>query len=69
MTTRTERLRQFGQAQRRAMLQAIIGHSDQSQLRERAATLARHGNTDQQIARELGQSVETVRRWLSPRTA
>lgn len=62
---RTERIRQFGQAQREAMLRAILGHSDQNQLRERAATLARHGNTDQQIAHELGQSTEQIRRWLS----
>jgi hypothetical protein len=27
--------------------------------------LARHGNTDQQIAHELDQSTEQIRRWLS----
>ena len=68
MTARTERIRQFAQAQRQAILRAIIGRSDQSQLREKAATLARHGNSDQQIAHELGQPVDQVRRWISQRS-
>jgi orotate phosphoribosyltransferase-like protein len=37
----------------------------QQQLRERAASLARHGNSDQQIAMELDLSVDLVRQWMS----
>jgi DNA-binding NarL/FixJ family response regulator len=68
MTTRTERRAQFAQAQTQAILKAITGKMDPQQLRDRAATLARHGNSDQQIAHELDQSVETIRRWLSEGT-
>lgn len=63
MTTRTERRRQFAHQQAQAILKAITG--DQVQMRERAASLARHGNSDQQIAVELGVSTDDVRRWLS----
>jgi len=65
VTSRTERRRQF-ELQRDALLKAIGFSAGEQQLRDRARTLARHGNTDQQIALELGQRVETVRRWLSP---
>ncbi len=69
MTARTERMRLFGQAQKQAILKTITGKSDQQQLRERAATLAQHGHSDQQIACELGVSTEIVRRWHGERTA
>lgn len=65
MTARTERMRLFSQAQREALLRAIKAQPDQQQLRERAATLARQGNSDQQIATELGVSTEIVRRWIA----
>jgi hypothetical protein len=63
MTSKAERIKQFGANQRSALLAAIRNH-DQRQLRERAATLARHGNDDHQIAVEQGISTEIVRRWL-----
>jgi hypothetical protein len=65
MTTRTERRRAFNQAQVQAFLAAIKNRPDQQQLRERAATLARHGNDDRQIAVELQVAVEDVRRWIA----
>lgn len=65
MTTRTERKRAFNRAHVQALLAAIVPAPDQRQLRERAAILARHGNSDQQIACELEVSTEIVRRWLS----
>jgi hypothetical protein len=66
MTTRSNRndyRRQFAELQREALLAAIT--QDQRQLRERARTLARHGNDDATIGRELGVGTEVVRRWLS----
>lgn len=65
MTSRTETRRQFAEAQRQALLRSLRPSQSQQQLRERAATLARHGNDERQIATELGLSVDIVCRWLS----
>lgn len=65
MTARAERRRTFNSAQVQAFLAAIKNPPSQQQLCERAATLARHGNDDRQIAVELQVTVEDVRRWLA----
>lgn len=65
MTARATFRRGQFELNRQALLRAILGRSDQQQLRERARMLAAHGNTDAIIAAELGQSVDQVRRWLS----
>lgn len=67
MTTRSEVRRQFATLQRQALIAAIT--HDQPQLKERARTLARHGNDDATIGRELGVGTEMVRRWLSEAAA
>jgi hypothetical protein len=62
---RTERRREFNRTQRDAFLRVLRQSEVQQQLRERARSLAIHGNSDHQISIELGQSVETVRRWIA----
>lgn len=64
---RTERRREFGTLQQQALLRAIRPESQQ-QLRERACTLALHGNSDQQIAVELSLPSDLVRRWIAEGT-
>ncbi len=69
MTERTERQREFAQAQRQAILRAIRPQPDQRQMRQEAEKMAKAGSTDGEIAASLGVTVEIARRWLSEAVA